>query len=602
MSLPKKTLLILGLTGLALIITLALASQLVLQQGYNNLEKDDTQANTIRVRRNVAARLEGYASTAFTYGSWDDTYNYVTDRNPEYIESNYSDDIFASVDSNLQMILANDGEVIFQKMVDLATMGAIDVPADLTTYVSPGSALASHLDEQSAVSGLILLDGRPMYIISLPILKSSGEGPVNGTYIFGRYLDVQALIEDTQLPISLYGMQDQKLTSEIRTELSTAASGDPIFIDPVDSDTIMGYTQFNDINGESIFVLAVEQERDIVAQGRSSLRTFLALFLGSMLVLGGVAGWSLRQLVLRPLARLSQDVGRVRTSANLSERLIVTGQDEIATLGTGINQMLARIEEGQAEREKLIKDLRVANRLAQENARLKSEFLSTMSHELRTPLNAIEGFTSIMLSNMGVELSPTARGMTERVSANSKRLLQLINDFLDLSRIESGRLELAHQPFSPTELAEKWHTQLGILAEKKGLEFSVDVDSSLPTTMYGDEEALSKVTQNLLSNAIKFTHKGKVVLSLRRQDSNWQIEVEDTGIGIPPHAREYIFDEFRQVDASSKRLYGGTGLGLTIVQKYARFMGGTVSVKSEVGEGSVFTVTLPLEIQPQSLN
>jgi signal transduction histidine kinase len=187
--------------------------------------------------------------------------------------------------------------------------------------------------------------------------------------------------------------------------------------------------------------------------------------------------------------------------------------------------------------------------------------------------------------------------MVERVSANSKRLLALINDFLDLSRIESGRLELVSAPIVPDKLAEKWRSDVSVLAEKKGLKLDIVVDPKLPRRLYGDEEALSKITINLLSNAIKFTHTGGITLALSREADQWSIAVSDTGIGIPPHAREYIFDEFRQVDQSSKRLYGGTGLGLAIVQKLARLMDGTVTVKSEVGQGSTFIVQLPLRQQ-----
>ena len=119
--------------------------------------------------------------------------------------------------------------------------------------------------------------------------------------------------------------------------------------------------------------------------------------------------------------------------------------------------------------------------------------------------------------------------------------------------------------------------------------------NSLPETLYGDEESVSKVAINLLGNAIKFTEQGSIKLALECGDDTWNIVVEDTEIGIPPHAREFIFEEFRQVDQSSKRKYGGTGLGLAIVQKYTRAMEGTVNVKSEQGHGSTFTVTLPLK-------
>lgn len=262
-----------------------------------------------------------------------------------------------------------------------------------------------------------------------------------------------------------------------------------------------------------------------------------------------------------------------------------------------LNQTLEqRVEARTIELKKSRDEALTLQRIAKENSRLKSEFLATMSHELRTPLNAIEGFTSIMLSGMGVELSPRAEDMVKRVSSNSKRLLQLINDFLDLSRIEAGRLELVNSPMSVAELADKWQHEVGVLADEKGLDFVVNIDPELPDTIYSDEDALSKVAINLLSNAFKFTKEGKVSLDFQRADDNWTISVSDTGIGIPPHAREFIFDEFRQVDGSSKRMYGGTGLGLSLVQKLSRALGGSVTLQSEVGKGSTFTVTLPLEL------
>jgi signal transduction histidine kinase len=213
-------------------------------------------------------------------------------------------------------------------------------------------------------------------------------------------------------------------------------------------------------------------------------------------------------------------------------------------------------------------------------------------------MNAIEGFTSIMLKRMaGVEFNEKSERYLNKVQSNSQRLLHLINDFLDLSRIESGRLELASMPISPANMVERWKNELSVLAEGKGIGFEVSLDPDIPATIYGDEEALSKITTNLLGNAFKFTSEGKVSLSLERLNGSIAIKVQDTGIGIPPHAREFIFDEFRQVDQSSKRKYGGTGLGLAIVQKLAREMNGTVALESELGKGSTFTVTIPLQTE-----
>lgn len=246
-------------------------------------------------------------------------------------------------------------------------------------------------------------------------------------------------------------------------------------------------------------------------------------------------------------------------------------------------------------------ELVVANNIAQESIRLKSEFVSTMSHELRTPLNAILGFCGIMLEGMGGEFDDEGRRMLERINANSSRLLILINEVLDLAKIEAGRMELVNTAINPAQLAESWRLQTHILAEKNNLDFIVEVDPELPQTLYGDSERLTQIGINLLSNAFKFTESGSVKLAFRRQEDNWLIEVIDSGVGIPPHALNYIFDEFRQVDGSSKRVYGGTGLGLAIVRNLVRVMRGQVKATSELGKGSTFTVTLPLITEKESM-
>lgn len=302
----------------------------------------------------------------------------------------------------------------------------------------------------------------------------------------------------------------------------------------------------------------------------------------------------LRTLVFKPLDQLQVGTDAVQ-KGDLTYQVGISRPDEIGEVTKAFNEMVLNLASHNKERERLIRDLQAARAVAEESSRIKSEFLSTMSHELRTPMNAIEGFTSIMLNKMGgVEYNPQAGTYIERVNANSKRLLALINDFLDLSRVESGRLELANQPFSPATLAQNWVSELSALAENKKIALELKLGEKLPETIVGDAEAISKIAINLIGNAIKFTEKGGVTVSVGATESHWIISVADTGIGIPLHARDLIFEEFRQVDQSSKRNYGGTGLGLAIVQKYARAMRGTVSLQSEVGEGSTFTVTLPL--------
>jgi signal transduction histidine kinase len=234
-----------------------------------------------------------------------------------------------------------------------------------------------------------------------------------------------------------------------------------------------------------------------------------------------------------------------------------------------------------------------AESAANETSQFKDQFLAVMSHELRTPLNAIIGFLGIM--GMSGKLDERNTHMLQRTRANAERLLILINDILDLSKIEAGRMELVPSAVSPRELVGRWQTQMEVLAKQKDLKFTVTIDPHLPDEIMIDENAVTKIGTNLLSNAFKFTDEGEVSLESKYSDRQWYIIVRDTGIGIPAHMHNHIFESFRQVDNSFKRPYGGTGLGLPIVQHLVKAMNGTVRVDSEPGKGSTFTVTLPVE-------
>ena len=239
-------------------------------------------------------------------------------------------------------------------------------------------------------------------------------------------------------------------------------------------------------------------------------------------------------------------------------------------------------------------ELSRAQKQAEEANRLKSEFLATMSHELRTPLNSIIGYTDFLLMSAN-NLNDKQTDYLNRVVSNGERLLALINDVLDLSKIEAARVELLRKPFAPAELLEGVRVRTQGLADQKDVKFETFMDPSLPLRLEGDVQRLEQILTNLIGNAIRFTKEGSIKVAFARNGAErWRMEVTDTGIGIPAHALEYIFDEFRQVDGSPQREYGGTGLGLAIVRKLAQLMGGTIQVESEVGKGSKFTVQLPL--------
>ena len=242
-------------------------------------------------------------------------------------------------------------------------------------------------------------------------------------------------------------------------------------------------------------------------------------------------------------------------------------------------------------------ELLEAKESAESADRIKSAFLATMSHELRTPLNSIIGFTGILLQNMAGPLNDEQKKQLGIVRDSARHLLALINDVLDISKIEAGQFTVLHEPFDLRASIDKVASIVRPLAEKKGLALRIDLAPDLDSSV-GDARRLEQILLNLLNNAVKFTDKGEIALQAARDGSRLVIAVSDTGIGIRPDDLGNLFLPFRQIDSGLSRKHEGTGLGLAICRRLAELMGGTVQAQSEPGQGSVFTLTLPLEGAP----
>lgn len=290
-------------------------------------------------------------------------------------------------------------------------------------------------------------------------------------------------------------------------------------------------------------------------------------------------------------------------AGNLSGEVKLETRDELAEVTTSFNQVARALntinvdlQNANSKLDQRRHELEVANAVAKEANRLKSEFLSTMSHELRTPLNAIVGFTDLMLTGKPGPINDTQKMFLERTAGNNRRLLGLINDILDLSRIEAGRMEIYNAPYSAKEMLDFVCNQSSSLFTKKNLKFDVEIAAEFPQQVIGDRGRLEQVIVNLLSNAAKFTESGEVELKAWTvSDKEFAVSVRDTGRGIPPHLLDAIFEPFRQVEGSTNRQFGGSGLGLAIVRDLCKMMDGNIVVESEVGTGSTFTVTMPIQ-------
>ncbi len=248
------------------------------------------------------------------------------------------------------------------------------------------------------------------------------------------------------------------------------------------------------------------------------------------------------------------------------------------------------------ERKRVEEALTRAHAQALEVSRLKSQLLANVSHDLRTPLNAILGHAEMLQKGIYGSLLDKQHHIIQRVILNTESLTEMVNKLMDQAQLEAGTLKLKITPFAPVELIERMQSTMKVLAETKGVQLTSNITADVPSTLSGDLDRLYQILMNLVGNAIKFTERGSVQVRIyRTAETHWAIQVSDTGPGIPPEAHASIFEPFWQVDGTATREYSGTGLGLSIVKQLTTMMGGQVMLESEVGQGSTFTVLLPLK-------
>jgi signal transduction histidine kinase len=317
-------------------------------------------------------------------------------------------------------------------------------------------------------------------------------------------------------------------------------------------------------------------ERTHEAFGRS--QALLLGFAVGSIVSAIILGLALSLSIVRPLKTISERVEDIG-EGKFDERITVPNRDELGTLASHINRM-------NDELASLYAALEAANRH-------KSEFLANMSHELRTPLNAIIGFSEVLLQRLFGDLNPKQEEYLRDILGSGQHQLALVNDILDLSKVEAGKMEL---DLAPTAIGPLVDTGLLLLRERAtrhGIELSAQVDPAVGI-ISADERKLKQVLVNLLSNAVKYTPDGgHVLVNADRQDGEIVIAVSDTGVGIAPEDQQRIFEEFQQTRVG-RQTEGSTGLGLGLAKRLVELHGGTISVRSAVGEGSTFTVRLPV--------
>lgn len=511
MNLREKTLIIIGITLVCLVAVLYSISQVIVMGSFVELEEENTHQNVERVLKSLSNDLAMMSSTANDWAAWDDTYTFIEDGNPDYIEGNLMDGTFTNLRLNIMMYVHSSGELVFDKAVNLQDEIEMPFPKSLEDHISANDFLLHHEDSESSKTGFLLLPEGPLLLASGPILTSNDEGPIRGTLIIGRFLtaeELNRLEEITQIPFSLVSITDLLIPPDFEEALSFLSDTTPVFVEPLSEDTVSGYTLIKDIYGQPILVLRVDIPRDIYREGKASMRYFLASFLAGGLVVVVVILLLLETLILSPLTHLSGNVSTIAESDDLSARVSVTGKDELSSLAGEINRMIETIEQSSKKLQYSLKE--------------KEILLREIHHRVKNNMQIILSLLNLQSAYIeDKKMSGVFKESQDRI-----RTMALIHEKLYQSE------NLANINFR--EYVETLVYGLFQSYGKRKITVDIDVEDISP----GMDVAIpcGLIINELVSNALKHAFprgEGKIKVVLQKVGTEIQLVISDNGVGIP---------------------------------------------------------------------
>jgi PAS domain S-box-containing protein len=480
---------------------------------------------------------------------------------------------------------------------------------ELNNMLFSAALSRSVVDAPSEARELLLVDPSDGSDLLFEVLSSTVEDPREGTGIVSVLRNITDLRRATEQIEENY----QKLrvaeaaarAERDRLNLIIDSVADPIIVtDPA------GATVLMNAPAEELFTVALDADSSAQRNVQANDAHFSSFISGLLLGESGPGEIRRGEIGLanpntsEPIP-VEAIAGKVMTDSGELTAVVTILHDRREALERArlYEQLKVASDELQMRVQSATAELATQNELLRRQAieleqasRLKSQFLANMSHEFRTPLNAILGYTHMLLQGVAGELLPNVKRQLTRIDSNGRHLLTIINEILDITRIEAGKMPMQITEFDLNDLVPEVMAELDPVIARSKLTVTPRL-SEEPPIVQSDRQKVKQIVVNLLSNALKFTHHGGIEVSviLDRGDGAATISVTDTGIGIAPEHHERIFEDFRQVDDSPSRQYGGTGLGLAICRRLANALGGRIVLRSDIGLGSTFTLTIPLE-------
>jgi len=580
MSLRRRTLLLAAVTVLMLVAGLSVALQRFVLRAFDEAEIRQSEAAVASVERALSMTAEDLDLRMADWADWDDAADYAQSGAEEFEQSNLILTSMRSAEWHLFALWTADRGLRAIRYADAGFTALAALPPRWAQELTESAPLLREARARGpSTHGFVVVDGEVWLVASRPVRRSDlSPAALPARMVVGRRLGPRWI------------ERIQRLTRlSLRVDAHVGV-GSGRRVAPRDGETLVGVTHVRDISGVPSVRATVTLPRAMHAQSERLVRVLLYALGALSLLSAAISSADVHRAVVLPLGRLAETARRLGRGEAVRAR---TGaSEEIDTLARAFNAMADDLDVRAAAEREAAAALRSARDTAEAALAARSAFLATMSHEIRTPMNGVLGMATLLEDSA---LDAEQREWVQTLRGAGEALLTILNDVLDLSKIEAGRLAVEVIPFDLAALCRDVVRLFSASAQQRGISIRADTEGLGTPGALGDPTRVRQVLVNLVGNAVKFTHAGSVCITARRgDDDRVQISVRDSGIGMSPEALGRLFEPFAQADSSFARRYGGTGLGLAISARITELMGGALTARSVEGEGSEFTLELPL--------